>query len=619
MPEVRNRYVTQRPECRSRGQINKAVSGFLQRRTVVLVVLILAVHGGLLGFGAWQHTPSVDETGHLAAGLSHWEFGVFDLYRVNPPLVRLVAALPVYFGDFKRDWGNWDPQRFSRSEFPVGRQLISANRERSRNMYFQARCCVIPFSVLGAFSCFLWGRALWGTEAGLVALTLWAFSPMIMGHGQMITPDVPAAATGSIALYAFRSWLLDMSLRKAIAAGAFMGIALATKGTWVILFLLYPGIWLGWRIFRSRIRPGPRWSAQLLQICVMMSLGLHVLNCCYGYAGSFKQLSSYQFLSTSLSGLPPSGGQECGNRFRNTVLGQLPVPFPSDYIQGIDWQRFEFEDAQPAYMHGQLFESGRWYYYMYALLVKMPIGFLAVFALGIACLIGDLRKRRLSSDIAFTVLIPFICLFVLVSSQTGINKHLRYALPAFPFIFVIASRAVAAVDPGAWHRAFVAVCLVCSVSASLSVYPHSMSFFNAAVGGPLNGPRHLLNSNVGWGQDLYYLCDWIDAHEVRGDRYLAVHANYAPSDVGVVVEPFPSCCCRDRNRRPADKATVTPPQGWYVLDVSLLYGYPYRAVSDSGGSDYVCPEIMAWFRRQTPVDRIGFSLYVYRVPPAAVQ
>ncbi len=67
----------------------------------VLPAALLAIHAGLLAYGAAVHSPSIDEVGHLAAGLSHWQLGRFDLYHVNPPLVRMVAAVPVLFAQPK--------------------------------------------------------------------------------------------------------------------------------------------------------------------------------------------------------------------------------------------------------------------------------------------------------------------------------------------------------------------------------------------------------------------------------------------------------------------------------------------------------------------------------------
>lgn len=50
------------------------------------------------------------------------------------------------------------------------------------------------------------------------------------------------------------------------------------------------------------------------------------------------------------------------------------------------------------------------------------------------------------------------------------------------------------------------------VASSLWIYPHSLSYFNESVGGPLNGPNHLLGSNVDWGQDVRYLHCWLERH-----------------------------------------------------------------------------------------------------------
>ena len=58
------------------------------RREWGAVVALLAIQAGLMGFSAWIHSPSVDEIGHLPAGISHWQLGRFELYRVGTsPLI----------------------------------------------------------------------------------------------------------------------------------------------------------------------------------------------------------------------------------------------------------------------------------------------------------------------------------------------------------------------------------------------------------------------------------------------------------------------------------------------------------------------------------------------------
>jgi len=49
------------------------------------------------------------------------------------------------------------------------------------------------------------------------------------------------------------------------------------------------------------------------------------------------------------------------------------------------------------------------------------------------------------------------------------------------------------------------------LASSAAIYPHHLSYFNEAVRGPLNGPKHLLGSNVDWGQDERYR-SWLSAN-----------------------------------------------------------------------------------------------------------
>ncbi|HUY92421.1 MAG TPA: hypothetical protein VMV10_27005 [Pirellulales bacterium] len=65
---------------------------------------LLAAHVALVAWIGFRISPTCDEVGHLPAGLYCWEFGRFDVYRVNPPLVRALAALPVACSRPKLNW-----------------------------------------------------------------------------------------------------------------------------------------------------------------------------------------------------------------------------------------------------------------------------------------------------------------------------------------------------------------------------------------------------------------------------------------------------------------------------------------------------------------------------------
>ena len=115
-----------------------------------MIAVVLILHAGLLAWNGLRYSPTFDEIGHLPAGLSHWEFGRFDLYSVNPPLVRSAAALPVMLAGYDCQWATVPRHGRRRPEFSLGRHFIARNGERSFFLFALARWACIPFSLLGA-------------------------------------------------------------------------------------------------------------------------------------------------------------------------------------------------------------------------------------------------------------------------------------------------------------------------------------------------------------------------------------------------------------------------------------------------------------------------------------
>jgi hypothetical protein len=444
-------------------------------RPGAVVVGLLLIHAALLGGSAYRHSPVVTEVGHLPAGISHWQFGRFDLYRVNPPLVRMIAALPVLLARPQTNWNSYSTDPLTRSETAVGIDFVSVNGSRAFWFYTLGRWACIPFSLLGAVVCCRWAGQLYGAAAGLAALVLWCFCPNILGNGALMMPDVPAAALGAAACYLFWRWLKSPTWAGSLAAGAVLGMAQLTKTTLVIFFPLWPLMWFVYRWRRqSSLEPAtPGLTSHLAMLAAQLVVAVYVINLGYGFEGSGQRLGDYRFQSHALTGAPPDDRSfPPGNRFANTWFAALPVPLPTDYVQGIDTQKVDFERGMRSYLRGQWRERGWWYYYLYGMTVKLPLGTLALIAL--ATMIGvcssglvltrqvlnTLRARmnpdprtaeKLSPQIEgqgsslfsrdeLVVLLPLVELLMFVSSQTGFSTHFRYVLPVFPFLFIWASK-----------------------------------------------------------------------------------------------------------------------------------------------------------------------------------
>lgn len=573
------------------------------------LIVLLGTTGSVavIALSAYKVAPVYNEFGRLASGVIHWQQQDFMTFTVNPPLPRSVAALPaVVEGARSADRRSLGLLPTGRYEYLAGIQLMQDYPSRRFLYLYHGRVTCLVFFVIGSFVCFWWAQDNGSPACGLIAATLWCTSPLIVGHSLVISPDLAAAAFAAGALYCFLQWLKRPRGREAIVAGVVLGLAELCKFTLVVLYPLLPLLWIAYRLpdrktmaVRELFRQGGLMAGMLL-------LSIHVLNCGYLFAGTFEPIEKFRFQTALFNGIgsleevPPEGG----NVFAGTWIGGLPSPLPAAMIQGLDTQRLDFERGLPSYVRGQWSDHGWWYYYLYALAVKGPLGMWCLVALAAAVTVFT-RDYNSSWRDEMVIVAPGLVILTFVSSQTGFSAHSRYVIPALPFLFVWTSKlgrvfkmqAFAARRP--WLTTPVVVALVWSVGSHLWVFPHSLSYFNELVGGPQNGAKHLLDSNIDWGQDLFYLTDWLDDHsEVTLDG-LAYHCSYPVALTGLPETPSPPTIAEHNGRatRPTgDESGPTP--GWHALSVHYLYSRErqYR-----------------YFLDFQPVATAGYSIYIYYI------
>lgn len=567
---------------------------------------LLAVHFGLLAVSLSLQSTTWDEPAHIASGVMHWQSGTFAAYRVNPPLPRMLAVLPVLLDDpnlVPAERGDAvDP--FRRVEMEIGEQFAYLNRGRFATLVWHARWAGIGWSVLGGWLVYCWSRDLYGRAAGWLGLTLWCFEPNALAHAQLVTPDLPATVAGLLAAYALWRYLRAPSLGRALLAGTAFGLALLTKFTLLVLAPVWLILWAAWA-WRPAVgvRPRPR------EVVAAGALTLLLINLGYGFVGTGVRLDSIPFTShtfagEALVGLDSPNDPRAANRFADTWVGRLRLPIPADYLRGIDVQRRDFEAMHrwaPSYLGGRWQEYGWWYYYLYAAAVKLPLGTLALVLAGVAVTLLRLPPSAGWRD-ELTVYLPALAILLLVSSQTGFNHHARYALPALPFALIGASKLGRLTASGKNPAGYVVLALASwSAGSCLAAYPHALSYFNEAAGGPANGSAHLLDSNIDWGQDIAELQDWLSDHpEALPMRF----ALYAPSDslglwltnvqlgpppLGIGYKSFANC---------------GPRPGWYAVSVNVLRGAALPGIPAHS---------LEYFRCFAPVGRAGYSIYIYHL------
>jgi len=490
-------------------------------RQAWIVASLLALQALLLGYSATRHSPVHLEPAFLASGISHWKFARFELYRANPPLPRMISAVPVLLAGCETDWTNYFDGPGARPEYPCGDDFIEANGPRSLWLFTLARLAGIPINLLGAYLAYRWSRELFGWRGGLLTLVLFVVDPNLLAYGEFATPDAAFTAFGILACYTFWRWLRDPTWTMAAIAGAALGLAELSKLSWLILYGLWPLLWAVWRLWpQEQSTPSqaspiehPR-QAPLLQLGGMLLISLYIINLAYVFDGFGTRLRDFEFVSTTLTGLPKPGLP--GNRFRDAWVGSIPVPLPKQYVLGIDTQGKDLQDYPgKSYLRGVWKEGGWWYYYLYGFLVKEPLSVLVLLGLALVTSLKSVSRDEL------ILLTPALALLAVTSSGLEFNIHWRYVLPVVGFGCVWAGRVARTWQGSPAATAGITSLVLMSIVSLASIYPQHLTYFNALAGGPRHGYQHLLGSSLDWGQDLIELSKVLQRPEF-GDRTILV-------------------------------------------------------------------------------------------------
>src|SRR6185312_15398029 len=343
--------------------------GQVSQRTVVLLLLgafaILCMHGLV-----WD-TPTVDEFTHLPAGYFYLKTGDFSLAARNPPMVKVLAALPLLA--LQPEINTVKPARES-PWYPwvMGTAFMERTRAIYTRLFLLGRLPIVLLGLLMGVLVYRWAWELYGDEGGLVALAFFAFCPTLIGHAHLVTTDVGAATFVLLAAYLFQRWALDPTPARLLASGVGLGLAELAKPTAVLLYPIF-GVLLLWELFRGERFPLRRF-ASLIAIFV---LSVVVLNAGYLFQGTGRAIGAFDFHSRFMQ------------RIAGILPAKLPMPLPAPYLEGFDGVRLDAEQGEfPNYLFGRWSREGTPGYFLIAFFFKTPLPFLA------ACLIAPFVRLR---------------------------------------------------------------------------------------------------------------------------------------------------------------------------------------------------------------------------------
>lgn len=525
------------------------------RRVAAGVLLgIFAVLGVV---AARTHTPTVDEFVYVPAGYYHLVTGDLTFDPTNPPLLKIGMAVPLLWMGMQLDtdprWrrghGGWEAWVF-------GTRFMQSNRARYLDAFFAARLVVLAIGLAAGALLFLRARTLLSPLAALGALALYCTSPPVLAHSALATLDVGVMATLFAAFVALARFTATTEPGWAVATGLLVGAAFAVKGVAILFVPLIPLVAAAeWR----------SWDGGGVR---RLALGLGAM----ALGAWLAVLAVYRF-----SGFP------------------LPAPV----LEGIRFQMASSSAGEyPAFLNGAWSQTGWWYYYLVALLFKTPLPTLVLVVAGAVVV----ARRRLRGPGDVWIVLPPLALLYVLSFHYGKDYGVRYLLPAFPFLILLAGRGIDALLAVRRGVAVVGVLLAWQLAAAVLGAPHHLAYFNELAGPTDHARRILLDSNLDWGQDLGRLKTYLDA---RGADHvcLGYFGHVDPHLYGIEYTLPPTA----------------PTPGLCAVSANFLAGYPYAVTYAGDRIMGVRRGAWSWFDRLEPVARVGRSIYVFDVTDADVR
>ncbi|MFJ5262295.1 glycosyltransferase family 39 protein [Streptomyces sp. NPDC088387] len=523
----------------------------------LLVALLLGQMAVAMATSAARQTPTIDEPVYVGAGTVYLREHSLRHNPEHPPLGKLLIGAGVALAQPRLERPVPDHQG------ALGRRLLYESGNDPWEVMRGARLPVLVLTLLFGLVVFAFARELAGTAAGLAALALYALSPDVIAHGSLATLDVPAA--GFLLTSVWLVWRARSGLPRFLPlAGLALGAALATRMSALPALPVLMAL-AGWSVWHARGRSLRR---ALLGAALVAVVAVAVV------------WAAYLAVDPRLRWAPQQPVPVV--RGLRGLLVQL-LPFPEAYRDGMRVQFGLEEHAWEGYLFGRLYTGSLWYYLPAALLVKTPLGTLALWAAG-ACALVTVRRLRPAAPY---VLLPAAVLLA-AAMHTTRDLGTRYAV-FLPLFLAVAAGCVPAVRgrwpaPAVWAPAVWVLVAFAAVS-SLRTYPYYLPYGNEAFGGPAATHQHLHDSNVDWGQDLGRLADRL-RERYPGERvWLVYKGSGVPSYYGIdASDPLAVPEQRVRGLLVVSDSSVAKARGRLA------------ALIDSG----------------RPVDEVGHSLTIYR-------
>jgi 4-amino-4-deoxy-L-arabinose transferase-like glycosyltransferase len=561
--------------------------GLIVLQTILIAII---VHGESLTF---------DEGDHIFSGYMMWHSGDYGLNPEHPPLVKLVATLPLLQENL------WVPplqQRWFKAEaYRDGRDFLERNDGPQHRLLFRIRLAAGAFAAGLSLIVFLVGSELFGESAGLLALLLVVFEPNVLANSDLVTTDVGVTCFFLATIYCFYRYARQPSLIRLLLTALAAGLTLASKHSGILLAPMLLALALVEIAYAERGRRKEIAGTLLGGFAVIATLAVVVLWAFYGFRYAARPAGLVMNPTLSEYAAPLKG-------MNSWVIGHVAHwrLLPESYLMGMTDIHYAAQQY-PIFLLGHDYPHGVWWYFPVALSIKTSLGLIGLVVLaGVALISGRLRLRR---ELAYLIVPGAIYLTVAILS--GMNIGTRHVLFLYPLAALLGAAGLTALARHNWRWIWIGGGLVAfHVISAMAIFPAEMAYGNEAWGGTANTHKHLSDSSVDWAQQLPHIKQWVDAHP--GEECWLAYSAYPdlrPQAYDVPCHPLP-----------------TAHTGGEVLPVEVpetIHGNLLLSADDLEACDWPSDQLNVFerFRWMPMAEQIDHSVFVYRgdfhIPEAA--
>lgn len=537
--------------------------------------------------------------------LKHADISIFPLHT---PLSYITGAYPLLFQDIKLPYSYEKCDDIGWYQCPQDMVFEAGNDPERMGFYVK-----IPFlllSLLLGLLLYFFAKELYGTKAAFVSLTLYAFSPAILAYNTVIFTDMFATFFIFASIYALWKLLIQgYTKKRLILTGILAGLAISSKQTAIFLFPLIAIICLT-KIFvdkKERKKNIKIFSIQFILIILISSITLHAT-----YFFSFDSLdnSMRQKYVKRMDGFIDKNFEKYGkaHEIAYFLAHDLKIPMP-EFISGLGGQFLAGSSKlKTSYLNGEIYKGGKWYYFPEVLLIKTPIPLIIFFLIALFFTMKK-HKRMLINEVI--ILLPILC-FLGIFVINSLNLGLRHILPIMPFIFLYSSKITKLKLKNSLHnklfRLFIGILLLWYIISALIIMPNYMAYFNEFIGGPENGHKYLLSSNLDQGQDLKRLSKYLEKNNIDKIK-LSYHGMFDPSYYNISYEALPM-----EHYIPWNPNFIPgEPDENYKEDCSKQKGIIAISISNLHNVQLTNKSCFDWLNEYKPIERIGYTIYIYNI------